>query len=215
MLKLFRQLELPITVVADATLACAWPSVVSAFTHRGDETVHSGPVTGRCPKAEPGAADPPASDASGGFRGWFAPSIAEGATDHRRIREAGFHYLLDWSRGEAPQWLPGPGSGLPSVPYPAELNDAVQVIARGIEAPAFANMVIDALDEHLQHPVTPLPVLGIALHPAIMGQSHRLPYLRRALSRIDGARDRIWLCHARDIASAFAARTSPDIDPNP
>ena len=44
-------------------------------------------------------------------------------------------------------------------------------------------------------------VMGIALHPYIVGQPYRLRQLRRALTHIDAQRDRIWLARAGDIAA--------------
>jgi allantoinase len=81
-----------------------------------------------------------------------------------------------------------------AVPYPQELNDIPMIVARQITAPAFADMIIDQFDEMLiQSRAQPL-VMGIALHPYIVGQPHRLKHLRRALEVLAQARDRgqIW-----------------------
>jgi hypothetical protein len=46
--------------------------------------------------------------------------------------------------------------------------------------------------------------MGIALHPYIVGQPHRLRPLRQALERIAGHRDSVWLTTAGAIAAHAA-----------
>jgi hypothetical protein len=87
------------------------------------------------------------------------------------------------------------GRTLWSIPYPQELNDIPMVIARQMDAKDFAAMVIDNFDEmQLQARAQPL-VMGLALHPYIVGQPYRLRHLRRALQHLARARDagEIWL----------------------
>ena len=49
-------------------------------------------------------------------------------------------------------------------------------------------------------------VLGIALHPYIMGQAHRTPALARVLTELRAANDpRIWWTTAGDIAAHVEA----------
>ena len=67
-----------------------------------------------------------------------------------------------------------------SIPYQQEINDIPSVIARQASARQFAEDVVDAFDEMLQQAVqyNESLVLGIALHPYIVGQPHRLRNLR-------------------------------------
>jgi hypothetical protein len=48
-------------------------------------------------------------------------------------------------------------------------------------------------------------VMGIALHPYIVGQPHRLRHLRRALAHIARPRPGVWLTTAGAIRDAVAA----------
>ena len=85
--------------------------------------------------------------------------------------------------------------GLWSVPYPQELNDIPMIMGRQLDAKDFAQMIIDQTDEMLQQSKRQALVMGIALHPYIIGQPYRLKHLRRALAHIAQARDagQIWL----------------------
>ena len=57
-------------------------------------------------------------------------------------------------------------------------------MARLAAADEFANMIIDCYDEMLAQSARQSLVMGIALHPYIVGQPHRLRQLRRALAHI-------------------------------
>lgn len=47
-------------------------------------------------------------------------------------------------------------------------------------------------------------VMGIALHPYIVGQPFRLPHMRRALAHLAARRDDIWFCTSGAVADHFA-----------
>lgn len=65
-------------------------------------------------------------------------------------------------------------------------------------------MIIDQFDEMIEQSqatsAAPL-VMGIALHPYIVGQPYRLRHLRRALGHVAAARDRgqVWITTPGDI----------------
>ena len=75
------------------------------------------------------------------------------------------------------------------------------IVARKIEGPAFAQMIIDHFDEMLAQSAREPLVMGVALHPYIVGQPHRLRHLRRALRHIAAHRSDIWLTTAGAIAA--------------
>ena len=60
-------------------------------------------------------------------------------------------------------------------------------------------MIVDNFDEMLEQSRAQPLVMGIALHPYLVGQPYRLRHLRRALEHVARARDAaaVWLTHAR------------------
>ena len=68
------------------------------------------------------------------------------------------------------------------------------IVARQMDAKDFAQMIIDNTDEMLEQARRQPLVMGIALHPYIVGQPYRLRHLRRALTHLAAARDRaqVW-----------------------
>jgi hypothetical protein len=93
-----------------------------------------------------------------------------------------------------------------SIPYPQELNDIPQIVARKREGDEFARMIIDAFEvmqrESEQRPL----VMGVALHPYIVGWPHRFKHLAAALETIrERAGDEVWFTTAGAIAAHAAA----------
>lgn len=210
MLDEFYRLELPATVLANSRTYDECPGIMEAFRRRGDEVV----AHGRTNAERQGVLDEPAerdliaeattriSEEEGRRpEGWLGPWISQSRTTPDLLAEAGYRYLLDWCHDDQPVWMVTRGGGrILSVPYPQELNDIPAIVARRVEGRQFAEMIVDGFDEQLAQSAKQPLVFGIALHPYIVGQPHRLRPLRRALEHIADHRDDIWLCHAGDIA---------------
>ena len=68
---------------------------------------------------------------------------------------------------------------------------------RQMDAVDFSQMIIDQFDEMMYQAykggLQKSLVMGIALHPYIVGQPYRLKHLRNALTHINKFKDDIWL----------------------
>ena len=138
-------------------------------------------------------------------RGWLGPWISESATTPDLLAEAGYRYLLDWCMDDQPVWLATRGGGrILSVPYPQEVNDIPAIVSRKMSAPAFCDMIVDTFEEMLAQSASGSLVMGIAIHPYIMGQPHRLRPLRQALRAI-AKRPGVWWTTPGAVAAHFAA----------
>jgi allantoinase len=214
----FYRLELPVSVLANSETYRAAPGLMKAFRARGDEVV----AHGRTNAERQGVLDEADERAliaevtavierEEGRRpsGWLGPWISQSRTTPDLLAEAGYDYLLDWCHDDQPTWMAvRDGGRILSVPYPQELNDIPAVIARKVEGRAFAEMIIDGFDEQLAQSAKQPLVMGIALHPYIVGQPHRLRPLRAALEHIARHRDDIWLCEAGEIARFWSDHAS-------
>ncbi|MFK7859357.1 MAG: polysaccharide deacetylase family protein [Granulosicoccus sp.] len=213
MLDLFDRLELPCTVLANSLMYENAPGVVEAFRARGDDIIAHGRTNAerqdvlaeeveRSLIAE--ATNTMKTHEGRHPRGWLGPWIAESHTTPDLLQEAGYDYVLDWSHDDQPTWLKTRNGKLLSIPYPQELNDIPQMVGRKLESPAFRDMIVDAFDvmleESRRHPL----VMGIALHPYIMGYPHRLKSLEQALQHIlQRADERVWMGTASAINDHF------------
>ena len=66
------------------------------------------------------------------------------------------------------------------------------IVARQMDARDFADMIVDNFDEMLRQCEAQPLVMGIALHPYLVGQPYRLRHLRRALKHIAAKRKKVW-----------------------
>lgn len=212
-LELFDSLGLPPAVLLNTALYDHCPQLVQAHAQRGHELVGHGHTNaerqGGWSEADERAllADCRAriqAESGSVPTGWLSPWISESRLTPDLLAETGYTYTLNWCHDDQPIAMRTRGGRrLWSVPYPQELNDIPMIMARQMEAPAFFAMVTDQLDEMLRQSQAQPLVMGIALHPYIVGQPHRLVHLRRALERIAAERDagRIWFTTPGAIAA--------------
>ena len=201
LLELFEQLGVPAGVLVNTALYDYCPQAIEAFVARGDEIVGHGHTNSDRQASMPEAEerqlieycrDRIAKESGAAPRGWLSPWISESATTPDLLAEAGYAYTLNWCMDDQPvRFRTRGGKPLWCIPYPQELNDIPMMVARQMDGKDFADLVIDNFDEMLiQSQAQPL-VMGIALHPYLVGQPYRLRHLRRALEHILRS-DRIW-----------------------
>ena len=203
-LELFDQLGLPAGALVNTALYDHCPELLAAVHARGDELIGHGhsnaerqggydedgerALLERCRtriERESGTAP----------TGWLSPWISESRLTPDLLAETGYRYTLNWCHDDQPTRLRVRGGGLLwAVPYPQELNDIPMIVARQMDAKDFATLVIDNFDEMREQARQQPLVMGLALHPYIVGQPYRLRHLRRALQHLAQARDagEIW-----------------------
>jgi peptidoglycan/xylan/chitin deacetylase (PgdA/CDA1 family) len=215
LLDLLAALALPATVLLNSAIYGYAPDLVAAHRARGDEMAGHGRSNAErqsiLPEAEERALIAEATAAMARHegmppRGWLSPWIAESHATPDLLAEAGYRYTLNWCADDAPVWLRTRAGPLLAVPYPQEVNDIPAIVARKDSAEAFAAMILDDFHERLHQTGDGQPqVMGIALHPYIVGQPHRLRHLRRALAEIAGHRRAVWITTAGAIFDHVAA----------
>jgi peptidoglycan/xylan/chitin deacetylase (PgdA/CDA1 family) len=169
------------------------PEVIAAFRKRGDEIIGHGHTNAER-QGDLVEADERALIAACTERirreegrapqGWLSPWISESHVTPDLLQEAGYTYLLNWCHDDQPQRFRTRRGELWSIPYPQELNDIPAIVARQNSAEEFADMIVDGYEEMLAQAAHQPLVMGIALHPYLVGQPHRLRHLRRALRHI-------------------------------
>ena len=199
-LELFDRLGLPAAALINTALYAHAPELVAACVARGDELVGHGHSNAERQGELDEAAERELlmhcrtqmqTNSGVAPAGWLSPWISESRLTPDLLAECGYTYTLNWCHDDQP--LPmrtRSGAPLWSVPYPQELNDIPMIVARQMDAKDFAQMIVDNLDEMLEQARAQPLVMGIALHPYIVGQPYRLRHLRRALEAWAPARDR-------------------------
>lgn len=199
-LSLFDELELPTGALVNTALYDHCPELVAAFVARGDELIgHGHSNAERQGDLDEAAerellalcAERMHQHSGQAPAGWLSPWISESRLTPDLLAETGYRYTLNWCHDDQPvRMRTRDGRGLWSVPYPQELNDIPMIVARQMDMADFAKMIVDQCDEMLEQSRTQPLVMGIALHPYLVGQPYRLRHMRRALQHVAAARDR-------------------------
>ena len=211
-LELFDALDLPTGALVNTALYDHCPEVIAACVARGDEIIGHGHTNAERQDHLPEAMEREllqscreliALHSGAAPTGWLSPWIAESAVTPDLLAETGYHYTLNWCHDDQPVVMQTRGRPIWSIPYPQELNDIPMVMGRQMDMQDFAQMIIDNFEEMLAQSQRQSLVMGIALHPYIVGQPYRLRHLRRALQHIAAHRNDIWFTTPGAIAQAM------------
>ena len=203
-LDLLDALKLRASVAVNLLAARRHPELIAACAARGFEPVAHGisasrMITSRMAEAEERAHIAEACEGLAaiwpGATGWLGQD--HGATERstRLLAEAGFGYSLDWANDDEPYLH---ASGLLAMPPPAEWDDVQTVWLRRVPVTRWPGLVRDALDRLLVEPRGGR-VLGIGVHPWMLGAPHRIQYLREALEDLT-SRDGLHIATAGELA---------------
>ena len=211
-LELFESLKLPVGALINTSLYDYCPEVIEAFVKRGDELIGHGHTNAERQadmKVEEerellrGCRERIRKESGVVPGGWLSPWISESFHTPDLLTETGYRYTLNWCHDDQPTRFATKSGELWSIPYPQELNDIPMIIARQMNAADFADMIVDNFDEMAaQSKAQPL-VMGVALHPYIVGQPYRLKHLRRALNHLAKAPG-VWFTTPGQIWEAVA-----------
>ena len=206
LVQLLDELNLPATVLLNSAMYDHAPELVALHRARGDEIAGHGRTNSErqstLPEAEEARLIAESSAAIAAHegaapRGWLSPWIAESRVTPDLLAEAGYSYTLNWCMDDQPVWKTTRAGRLLSIPYPQEANDIPAIAARKDGAQQFADLIIDDFAERLHQTADGIPqVMGIALHPYIIGQPYRMRALRRALEAIAAQRETVWITTA-------------------
>jgi peptidoglycan/xylan/chitin deacetylase (PgdA/CDA1 family) len=213
-LELFEALRLPVGALINTALYDYCPEVIEAFVKRGDELIGHGHTNSErqgemTRKQEKDLLEycrfRIEKESQVKAAGWLSPWISESFSTPDLLRACGYRYTLNWCHDDQPVLFETKKGPLWSIPYPQELNDIPMIVARQMDGRDFADMIVDNFDEMLtQSRAQPL-VMGIALHPYLVGQPYRLRHLRRALQHIARVKQ-IWFTTPGKICDYVSAR---------
>ncbi|MBV9415020.1 MAG: polysaccharide deacetylase family protein [Solirubrobacterales bacterium] len=137
-------------------------------------------------------------------QGWLGPALTETFRTPSLLSEFGVRYVMDWCNDDEPYRLavePGP---LIALPYLCEVSDIPIFLWRGGSADTFARAVIDHFDRLYEEGARRPSVMGLGVHPFLIGQPGRIGGLERALDHIASHPD-VWLATSDEIADWYIA----------
>jgi allantoinase len=144
-------------------------------------------------------------DATGAApRGWLGPALTSTMNTIELLAELGFDYTLDWANDDQPYAMNAPD--FVSVPYSSEVNDIPAFVLHHHTGEQFAQSVIDQFDVLYAEGASSLRVMGVGVHPFLVGQPFRAKHFARALEHIAG-HDDVWLTTSDEIAAWYLETT--------
>lgn len=211
MLRLFRQREVPVSVSLNASVIDAYPACADAILETGWELIGHGAHQASIQAAESEREIVSQSlrrlrEVSGQkVRGWLSPGLRESLSTPDILADNAIDYVYDWGLDDLPNWLSTHSSPLIAMPYSLELNDSVVYAVekhRSDELFSRLRLTLDCIGNEL--PEVGPRVLGIGLHPHLMGVPHRFPFLERMVDLL-AQRPDVRFMSGSDIADWFSA----------
>jgi len=135
-------------------------------------------------------------------RGWLGPALTESHRTLDLLAEAGIDYVADWVNDEQPYPMRVKTGSMLSLPYSIEINDFNAFLFQGQTGEQFAQTIRDQFDVLYEDGAATGRVMGIALHPFLVGHPHRAKHFDRALAHIASHRD-VWLTTGSEIADWY------------
>lgn len=115
----------------------------------------------------------------------------------------GYSYVADWVSDDRPDRV----GELITVPYSLEANDRPAFSTWRMSPGEFADLVVRQFDVLWREGGDEPRVLGIALHPYLIGVPHRIEALRRLLGELR-SRDGVWWATGSEIADQYVRTAS-------
>ncbi len=213
LMELFDQFKIRATVSLSMSVLDMYPEIADAMQKRSWEFMAHGLYNTRyhwgLPEADERAAIEECQAihrrvAGSELKGWFSPAASNTLRTPDLVAGAGLQYLCDLYHDDQPTRLNVQSGKLYSLPYSMEINDT-NAWRRGQEAQAFCMKMRDEFDTLYAEGQERAMVMNIALHPFIMGQPHRIAYLREAFEYML-SHDGVWCATGSEIIDAFQSQ---------
>lgn len=135
-------------------------------------------------------------------RGWLGSGLTETYNTLDILAEEGVIYCGDWNNDDQPYPMKVRKGRMFSIPYCMEINDIPLFIRKGYTGEQYLQSVVDQFDTLYGDSAKQPRVIGIPLHPMIVGQPLRIKYLQRALAYMK-KHERVWFATGSEIIDAY------------
>lgn len=136
-------------------------------------------------------------------KGWMGPALNSSYQTLDILAGMGLTYSLDFCADDQPFPMHVKAGRMITVPYSIEVNDITLFVGHSCTGPEFEQLVVDQFEQLYAESGESGRVMAIAVHPFVIGQPFRAKYLARALERVLGAHEDIWLPTTDEIADWY------------
>ena len=139
--------------------------------------------------------------------GWLGPGRQQTWSTLDVLVREGVRYTFDWDNDDQPVAMAVDGRTIVSMPYGAGVSDLQAFNQQHFAAADFERMIRDAFDVLYREARESGSgrIVGISLHPFIVGVPHRIAALERGLAYICGHQG-VWRATGSEITDWFLAR---------
>lgn len=135
-------------------------------------------------------------------RGWLSPELMETFNTPDILAEEGIKYLCDWCNDDQPFPMKVKRGSLISIPYSLDINDIPVFIDQHLTPRQFYEIIKDQFDTLYQEGINQARIMGIGLHPFLIGAPFRIGWLDKALQHIKSHKD-VWFATGWEIANWY------------
>jgi peptidoglycan/xylan/chitin deacetylase (PgdA/CDA1 family) len=135
-------------------------------------------------------------------RGWLGTGLTQTHNTLDILAEEGVTYCGDWNNDDQPYPMKVKSGKMFGIPYCMEINDIPLFIRKGYTGEQYYRSVMDQFEQLLTDSSKQPRVMGIPLHPMIIGQPLRIKYLARALDEMK-REGNVWLTTGGEIIDAY------------
>ena len=137
------------------------------------------------------------------IKGWLSPARSQSMRTMDLVAGAGIDYICDWVNDEMPYPVKTEKGPLVAMPHSHEMSDLTIIFQYKRSEEEYTQHLIDQF-EVLYREASPEDgrIMGLTVHPWIIGQPHRIKALEKALAHIMG-KDSVWAATGAEILAAW------------
>jgi peptidoglycan/xylan/chitin deacetylase (PgdA/CDA1 family) len=195
LLSLFERRGIPVTAAMNASVIDVYPAAAEAVLRGGWQLMGHG-VIQRSLEHEAdevgvirASLDRLQQFCGRRIRSWLGPGLGETHDTPDHLAAAGVEFIYEWSLDDLPERMITREGTVYAMPYALELNDVTIFAIEKHESSVFHRRFRDTVKVFDAEVRTSPKVLTLALHPHIIAQPHRLPYLERTLDMLQRRSD--------------------------
>jgi peptidoglycan/xylan/chitin deacetylase (PgdA/CDA1 family) len=212
MLALFTERHLPVSASFNAGVIDAYPQAAEAILAAGWEFVghgmHQKSLNAATDERELIAASLDKIERFAGRRprGWLSPGLRETWDTLDHLKSCGVEYCHDWVIEDVPVWLQTKHGPIIGMPYAIEVNDSVIYAVQQQPTDEMHKRLVRTVECFEREGRRQTRILGVGLHPHLMGVPHRWVDMERTVDFLQ-ARPDVCFMSGGQIADWFVAQT--------
>jgi len=137
-----------------------------------------------------------------GVKGWISPGQGQTVNTLDLLGEAGVTYTGDWNNDDQPYRMKVKTGDMYSVPYCMIVNDATLYSNWSLTGQQYYQSVIDQFDVLLADSEKQPRVMGLPIHPFLIGQPEHIKFFKDAVQYMR-KQDKVWFATGSEIVEAY------------